>query len=351
MELKEPITDVLSLEQTIGADSEVSKEFILARPRNIAVNTSGDILVLDEQKIKVFDSSGKPKTILGGAGDGPGEIGPIPSMVISDNDYIAITDRNMYINLFAPDFTFISKTRISGNERLSDLLNEANYSDGDGGGYLKLERYIALDASKSLIEIETRNKDIQADYNVYSMLIYDNGEDAKTLVHTLSPRTKGSASGGSGGSTLRGVFRWAILDGEKIAYINTDDDVRDGQDNSTYTMHIISFSDREEATIIQRFIPSEIPKEIGTNQYGKYQPSIRGIYADKGVIFVILRKRDREKGSLIDIFDADKAKYINSAYFKKGGSIFGGYLYSRGSNEDGFPVVEKYKINPAVYRR
>ena len=69
-----PQTVILTLEMSFGAEN-LPDEFILARPTDLKINNDGDIFVVDEKFIKVFDPSGQPKGMIGGKGNGPGEFG------------------------------------------------------------------------------------------------------------------------------------------------------------------------------------------------------------------------------------------------------------------------------------
>ena len=67
----EILSDVLQLELTFG-DKDLPDEYLLARPGGIAVNDNGDILVVDENRVKVYSNNGREKSIIGGPGEGPG---------------------------------------------------------------------------------------------------------------------------------------------------------------------------------------------------------------------------------------------------------------------------------------
>ena len=63
------LPDVLSLELSFGDDDTVlPEEYLLARPGRPVILDNGDILVGDENSIKVFDGDGKPRRIIGRAG-------------------------------------------------------------------------------------------------------------------------------------------------------------------------------------------------------------------------------------------------------------------------------------------
>ncbi|MFC1555280.1 6-bladed beta-propeller, partial [candidate division KSB1 bacterium] len=66
------IEKAFTLELEFGVDN-LPDEFLIVRPQGIALTNSGDIIVLDESRLKVFDNNGNPKLIFGRQGQGPGE--------------------------------------------------------------------------------------------------------------------------------------------------------------------------------------------------------------------------------------------------------------------------------------
>ena len=125
------LTGVLTLEQTLFGEGDTNEdEYLLASPCDISVMHNGDIVLADEMKVKVFDNNGKGKKTFGGPGDGPGEFRR-PSagsmarylgafiMRVGPEGYISILSKNSALrggteyNMFAPDYTFIKKERIT----------------------------------------------------------------------------------------------------------------------------------------------------------------------------------------------------------------------------------------------
>ena len=54
-----PLENVLTPELTFGDDETIpDKEFLLARPIAISVNSTGDIAVSDENRLKIYDGEG-----------------------------------------------------------------------------------------------------------------------------------------------------------------------------------------------------------------------------------------------------------------------------------------------------
>ena len=71
---------------------------------------------------------------------------------------------------------------------------------------------------------------------------------------------------------------------------------------------------------------------------------------DGKFIFAFTYEYVKGKGIIVDVFDSEKEEYICSVYFPfEYPVIKNGYAYEPGINEEGFTVVEKYKLDPAVY--
>jgi hypothetical protein len=57
-----------------------------------------------------------------------------------------------------------------------------------------------------------------------------------------------------------------------------------------------------------------------------------------------------KNGQLVDVFDISEKKYIKTVTFPEVYKVIrNGYAYNFGSDKDGFQIINKYKINPAVY--
>jgi hypothetical protein len=61
---QKPLENVFTLELSFG-DKNLPDEYLLAKPAGIAVGTDGSIIVVDENKLKVFTGAGKPVKIVG----------------------------------------------------------------------------------------------------------------------------------------------------------------------------------------------------------------------------------------------------------------------------------------------
>ena len=82
----------LELIQEWSGENEQDKNKILSEPRGLAVNRSGHIYILDANRIRVFDESGKYIKTIGGVGEGPGDLLDPALLVIDKQDNIVLFD-------------------------------------------------------------------------------------------------------------------------------------------------------------------------------------------------------------------------------------------------------------------
>lgn len=100
----------LELIQEWSREHEMDANKIFYDPKDIAVNSEGEILVLEANRIKVFSESGKHLRTIGGAGQGPGEF--------LDPNYFEIDRKN---NIVVMDST---------NQRIQILNQSGDYQGG-----------------------------------------------------------------------------------------------------------------------------------------------------------------------------------------------------------------------------
>jgi len=94
---KEPMygEDVFSMgEDLVIGEAEGKEEYMFSQVRDIAVDTAGNIYVLDnkESNVKKFSSNGKFLKSIGKKGQGPGEMQQPSSCSISPRNEILIND-------------------------------------------------------------------------------------------------------------------------------------------------------------------------------------------------------------------------------------------------------------------
>jgi hypothetical protein len=122
---------ILTLVTSFG-DENLPSEYLLAYPMQLQVNEKNDIYIFDEQKIKVYDSSGKPKCIIGGPGEGPGEFGNSFNVVtISPTGFITAgytpSFHNLVYNIFNPDNFLVKKADLRFNDVFNQFIKKQRF--------------------------------------------------------------------------------------------------------------------------------------------------------------------------------------------------------------------------------
>jgi hypothetical protein len=160
------------------------------------------------------------------------------------------------------------------------------------------------------------------------------------------------------------------LNSRKVAYVDPYHDVKHSGDKHYYYIGIFDLESDSLFKIEHEFDPVAFPDSVrypattSNNPAAqarnkrrenflsdvKYCAPVNRITIDGDIIYAFLNKYDKKKGWLTDVFDGGKGRYLNSAWFPfVARKIFDGYAYRIENNEEGFRVVNKYRINPAVY--
>ena len=120
----EPLTDVLTLVLTFGDEFENAEDYLLAGPGMIAVTENNNIMVVDEQKVKVFSPTGLPQSIFGGEGQGPGEFENVYRMWLNPNGYLTVFGGRFGFtaHYFRPDRSFIERANFRSTNPYNHYL-------------------------------------------------------------------------------------------------------------------------------------------------------------------------------------------------------------------------------------
>lgn len=382
-EMESLLTDVFTLELTIGGpEDDHSEEFLLAEPEIMEVTYTGDILVIDENRIKVFDSQGNEKIIVGRRGEGPGEfgkwfvpyIGPSGYLFAADVSGIGIGNWDFYgrssfsdfYNLFTPDYRLIEKNRIENNPRIDAYLQEHNL---ERENMSRMTKFIPLDRDKMLFEavIEETGSDQEAQY--YWRVLYDNG---RTSTHILEKKVLLMYT--SEGYP-EGELHWEALPGNRLFYQNADEDVFDVEKGSYYTIHVLSLDNGKDISATREFTPVEFPERMTTapprkgNPFDQHKIDMARVYKEKkyyaavkivkvegryAFLFPNMLSESVQRDPLrvpAEVFDLENCQYITTIEFPFYPYVIrNGYAYQlKRTTNDEFAEVNKYRIDPAMY--
>ncbi|MFC1554335.1 hypothetical protein ACFL7D_06855 [candidate division KSB1 bacterium] len=377
------INEAMQLKLSFGDDETGPSEFLLARPQSVDANNRGEIVVLDENKLKVFTPEGKPLKTVGRSGEGPNEFDRPVRMSISPDNTVYVRGYPFFSTLTS-DFEFIEKRRFNNLSFYSDMLKQ--------NGWL----YAGLDKAMSFGDIRVFR--IKGD-----MMISENeGKDHFVLAHiengemsvitdyiSLFPSSLSFKTGENQSMGLGYHFEYmfdffsipAMTD--KVVYCNTDEG-RDMINNKmNYILHVYDINTKTEKTYSFPFDPvvmtddfldsefrtdpwndSEMVKyTVGFNKRmkqvakkRKYFASLTRLVSDGKYVFAFTWQKGidpvtgADLGSLAHVIDIESGELVSKSYFKTIPQIIkNGTAYKIVRQENEFPRIEVYKINPDVY--
>ncbi|KPK90673.1 hypothetical protein AMJ80_08095 [bacterium SM23_31] len=371
--------DLLTLELTFGSEIYGTKdEYLLVSPGGIKITNNGDIVLsdMDEYTVKIYDKHGKGKKIIGRRGQGPGEFIIPPGLSISPKGYFTAYEFiTGYYSIFSPDYKFINKKRIRSSSLISEdwLINKKI----DPKSRVSINNIICLDLSVRIYHLYLRNDDVSR----YILLYEDDTTDVTVILNQKTDEIKNITKNLISSLTAP-IFKWGLLPANRIFYCQNNEYEYNEKTGWEYTFHIVSLDNFEYKTFKHKFEPVPYSKSflenvVSTNpnlkKFGKeaekerekmqkalkekkYWSPVQNVMFDRNYVFFILNN-DYEKGNnLVEVYDSDADVFVSSFYApwgdfndKQPNIINNGYAYNVETDEDGFKVICKYKINPAVY--
>lgn len=373
-------SDLLTVEQLVGNNVEIN-EFLLASPKMFDVTYSGDIIIVDENKIKVFDANGKEKTIVGRVGQAPGEYtssflpfaGPTGylmtvncSSITADNvkgHYAGATLFSDSYNLFNPDYKFSEKKTFENGLKATDRIN-----------IIHVLKIIPINLKESVYEFSFKNQSQDINTPYVTALYYENDNTVTELLKTKyldDPYFIYSAN-------LLGELLWDVLPNNQIIYINPNEDVFKEKEGSYYTIHCIDFTGKELKKIMYPFTPMKYPDEYmleptvtslrspyyRTNlekvkrlREKQYFPAIEQLKVDNTYAFLYVYtvigvpSSDywETQTNVVDLKTGTVIKTINFPF--RPFVIRNGYAYYITKDDERHNVIAKCKINQNVYAK
>lgn len=380
------IENALTFELSFG-DNDLPDEYLLASPLGIAVNDAGDVYVFDELSVKVYDSSGKNKAILGGPGEGPGEFefrGISMPLIISNDGFLTVTV-SKGTNIFSPDNKYVDIFTIKNNRIYDNLIQENSYGLTDTKG-------LYIDESKKIIEAGLRVVEQGVDFPNYSFFLfeYDNQfyEIAKynninELQLLIASDTQNIVIPMKIIMPFRGELNWGQTISGEIVFSHPGHDIMITGESNSYIINVFDPSDLNIRKIerfyepvlmadsvitnldegilnmsnLYSFVSDKIAKDALDGLHSKLEDNVcyapfQKLITDGNWIYVVTYNYKMNSGYLTDIFDMTTHSYLRSAYFSIIPlTIKNGFAYRLSKSSDGFDIVEKYKIHPAVYRK
>jgi len=382
--LENYLTYVLS----IGAEG-VPSEYLIVRNIGIdrmTVDNENNIYIFDETRIKVYDQNGKAKAIIGSPGQGPGEFYPSgltnPSQItVGPTGFVtalnngAIRCYNVYDNKYRYIDLIFKTPRISGTQYFFKAFA------------LNPNEYIGINQAD-----EKKDKYL---YRTFSIEYLKNNKNSVIVSYTKPINV---IKGGSHMSiSYLGNLYYDILPGRRIVYTHSRIDELEDASGRYYIIHIYNLDTGEKNQFKIKSNPVFLTEEElktgggyaggGSGDFDavkddllkmrtdylkknniKTHELIQRIFFDGTIAYVETRNRkgigSEKSYYLMEIVDIEKGTIVQSIYRPSSGvkfdkdkkpllfiilAIKNGYIYTTSSNPEGYPVVDKYKIDPKVY--
>ena len=342
-----------------GVNSFLENEYILSDARSMAVNIDGDMIAYDELRLKIFDTDGKEKVIIGKPWDAA-QYGTYCALYINPDGYLIVADMrssgsdlfqnffgrrrlNDYYSLYAPDLTLIERQRFQDNSR---LMNYMTFNDIRTDYLGNIYAVYPVSQTEKVIEIRYTDDSDDAEFRYNTELLYDNSREIVPLIHKKLHESS---------SSLRptypsGTLHWALLPGKNIVYVHDDEDVHDTTEGSFYTTHILSLTTGEDREITIPFTPVQPTERLKERYEIEYYPAVQNILADGNTVYVFAFHPEGLINIRTEVIDAEKAEVINTVEFPAIPLVIkNGHAY-RIYRQDNFRKVVKYRIDPEVYR-
>jgi hypothetical protein len=362
--------------------SNTKSEFLLTRyitnKNGMTFNKNGDIIIADEDRIKVFDESGKGKIVFGRKGQGPGEFADGSTMRIAcgPSGLLAVVSgmsASGMLDIFSPKYGFVNKIRIIKDKQLNDYVD--SYVPAKKAGIL-IMKLVPFEKDEWVAELN-----FQDENDKYISLIYVNKSKIYEITRFKSPKEFTASNGIRISSSALGYYAWGYIPEKKIIYVNSDEDIHSESEDSYYKINIFDCNTFEKKQITKTFSKrpyneeflnkraKEVKKSDGEKMYKaylemnklymkkKYYPSLSYFITDGRYAYVrpFISSSDFKMNLYgFDIFDLETGKFVNSinlpfsSYFH----IHNQMLYDiTNTDKNGYPEIRVYKINPSLFQK
>ncbi|MCH9021172.1 MAG: hypothetical protein IID32_00210, partial [Planctomycetes bacterium] len=201
------------------------------------------------------------------------------------------------------------------------------------------------------------------DFPFYDVLLHESKENLIEVARYNKEFASLSLS-----SPFRGELFWDMTQNSMIVYTHSKAEVFDDNSADYYVLNYFNLEENIIQKIRHEFTPVTISQEEKDKHYKEryenthegrihldllqntqFYPPILDLFADGNTVFVSVKVPEDNKNILMHIFH-ENGKFLRLAYFSiKPDVIKNGYAYRIAENNDGFAIIEKYRIDPAVY--
>lgn len=311
-----------SLVEELAIGGEAGGDYVFASISSIAVSGDGTIFVLDQKdkNIKTFDSEGKLLRTIGKTGEGPGEFQGPSSIHWTARNELAVVDTMRRILFFK-----------AGGEHLRDLsaaalsLAEAR-PDSKGNFFIYLIVFEEANPRYELRKVDAGLKDL--------------------FVIETSPTSNFTRDGFD---PFFPILRWALLPDDRVVCgYAVKDELRIYDAAGKLARKILM--DRDAVPVAREDIDERtegLRPELKQNmKVPKHYPAFRYIVTDdEGRIFILCWERPPgRKGFYFDVFDQEGRYIVRAVLPVIQPLIRKGKLYAAEEDEEGNPVLKRYKV-------
>ncbi len=332
---KEPMysADVFNLEvDLIIGNEEVEDESMFQDIQNMVVDEEGNIYVLDTKAldIKVFDRNGEFLRIIGRKGQGPGELQNPFDLQVLPHKKIMVYDYSLrQFNIFSQEGEFLRQFS-------TRQLPRFRHPKVDSRGNIVAGFWIRGDTNKA--GLNKFDSDLRPIFMITTQpLVSKSGRNFDYFEQLWQTNLAWDV-------TTKDEIIWGVVTSYEIFVHNPEGKlikkiIRESDG--------IAITKKEEEKLIKNWFGDEpVPDFLTINFPAKY-PSFSEFTCDeKGRIFVQTHEEtEDEEERYYDVFDPD-GKYIARISLKYRPVAWKkNKLYTIEENEDGFPVVKRYKVN------
>ena len=316
----------LTEELSLGGP-DVQGDYAFGRLKDVVVDDSGSIYVLDQQNshVKVFDAYGKCTRTIGRLGQGPGEFeGPMTLSLNRAAGELAV-HQPYRMTFFKPDGTFLRDVSYRGS---STALGRV-----DSRGHIYLKELVMGDQDGPRFVTKKFGPDgsFLAELSGSPAPISPKGA-TRIKVHTLMPAS---------------YFHFDQADNVVYGYPQTYDLMLfRASDAKPFKKITRSYDPVEVASEEKKELEKEIPPGSGIElDFPKHHPAYsRFFLSDLGHLFVQTYEKADGGRFIHDIFDAE-GRFIGRIPLKPSGfEILKGKYYALEEDEDGYQCVKRYAV-------
>ena len=375
-----PETESLSDQQLvsiIGENNNHKGEFILVRPiDDTLIDNSLNILVPDDNSIKIYDINGNGKKILGRKGQGPGEFRKTPFIYLSPTGYLTALNRGYTERfcLYDSSYNLVKDSWLNEKPGFKQFFKENQY----------LMSYVmAVDNLYALSEHEFFwSVELNTPSELRMAVIYESRDKFRVIFHGKMPGDLKLESGNRALGGNMGRFIMGALPGRKMYYINTDEEIFTDDNNGEYILHIVSLDSFEDKEFRRHFEPAPYPPDLADRSYKRRDPRSQEVFkdiyletkriyeqrkywpmdgaiADGKLIYFFLHSQYKDKNfnelmpyKIVDVFDSENEIFLKPIKIPRSSSVRplkNGYTADVGEDKDGYPEIRIYKSSLFIH--